>query len=123
MELDDLIISDADYIRLSKLQNNDLLDHELSRAYVVPADQLPPNVVSMNTYVVYLDESNGVSRAIELVYPEDASWESRKVSVLSPVGLALLGLREGQTIRWPFPNNNSRSLKVLSVAKLNQTEE
>jgi len=123
MELDDLIISDADYIRLSRLQNNDLLDHELSRAYVVPADQVPPNVVSMNTYVVYLDESNGVSRAIELVYPEDASWESRKVSVLSPVGLALLGLREGQTIRWPFPNNHSRSLKVLSVAKLNQTEE
>lgn len=120
MELDDLIISDTDYIRLSKLQNIDLLEHELSRAYVVPADQLPSNVVSMNTHVIYLDERSGISRAIELVYPEDANWESRKVSVLSPVGSALLGLREGQTIRWPFPNNHSRNLKVLSVTKPNQ---
>jgi regulator of nucleoside diphosphate kinase len=122
MEPEDLIISDKDYIRLARLENSALLAYELSRAYVVPADQVPTNVVSMNARVTYLDESNGLRREVELVFPEDANVEHGKISVLSPVGLALLGLREGQSIDWSFPNNRSRSLRVLSVAIPNQKE-
>lgn len=116
MEPEDLIISDTDYIRLAKLENSALLAYELSRAYVVPAEQVPTNVVSMNARVTYLDESNGVRREVELVFPEEADVEYGKISVLSPVGLALLGLREGQSIEWSFPNSRSRNLRVLSVA-------
>ena len=116
METEDLIISDTDYSRLFRLDKNGLLGDELSRAIVVPADQVPLNVVRMNSRVVYIDESNGVSREVELVFPEDADLAHGKISVLSPVGSALLGLKEGQTIDWSFPNDPSRRLKVVSVA-------
>jgi len=119
MKLENLIISDKDFVRLSKLDNHGLLGYELSRAVVMPEDQVPPNVVRMNTRVVYLDESNGVSREVELVFPEDVDLDIGKISVLSPVGSALLGLEEGQTIDWSFPNDPSRRLRVMSVAKSN----
>ncbi len=119
MELENLIISDKDFVRLSKLDNHGLLSYELSRAVVVPEDQVPPNVVRMNTRVVYLDESNGISREVELVFPEEVDLDVGKISVLSPVGSALLGLEEGQTIDWSFPNDPSRRLRVMSVAKVN----
>ncbi len=116
MEIEDLIISDNDYNRLFRLDKNGLLGDELSRAVVVPADQVPLNVVRMNSRVVYFDESNGVSREVELVFPEEADLTHGKISVLSPVGSALLGLKEGQAIDWTFPNDPSRRLKVVSVA-------
>lgn len=115
MELGDLIISDQDYARLSRLANNELLEDELSRAVVVPADQVPINVVRMNSRVTYLDESNGLSREVELVFPENVDLKYGKISVLSPVGSALLGLEVGQSIEWSFPNDPSRRLKVVSV--------
>ena len=115
MELEKLILSDQDYARLSMLANNELLGDELSRAIVVPADQVPSDVVRMHSRVIYLDESNGLSREVELSFPEGADLKHGKISILSPVGSALLGLREGQTIDWPFPNGQSRRLKVVSV--------
>lgn len=115
MELENLIISDQDYLRLSKLGNHGLLADELSRAAVLPANQMPLNVVRMGSKVTYLDEGNGVSRNIELVFPEDADFKSGKISVLSPVGTALLGLKAGQTIDWSFPNDPYRRLQVVSV--------
>lgn len=115
MELEKLILSDQDYARLTILANDELLGDELSRAIVVPDDQVPADVVRMHSRVVYLDESNGMSREVELSFPEGADLKFGKISVLSPVGSALLGLREGQTIDWPFPNGQSRRLKVVSV--------
>lgn len=115
METEDLIISDTDFGRLFRLDKNGLLGDELSRAIVVPADQVPLDVVKMNSRVVYFDESNGKSREVELVFPEDADLAQGKISVLSPVGSALLGLKEGQAIDWSFPDNPSRRLKVVSV--------
>ena len=117
IDLENLIISDKDFVQLSKLENRGLLEYELSRAVVVPADQMPLNVVRMNTRVQYLDESNGISREVELVFPEDVDLDCGKISVLSPVGSALLGLREGQTIDWSFPNDPVRRLRVMHVAK------
>lgn len=115
METEDLIISDYDFNRLFNLDKNGLLGDELSRALVVPANQVPLDVVRMNSRVVYVDESSGVSREVLLVFPEEADLAHGKISVLSPVGSALLGLKEGQTIDWAFPNDPSRRLKVVSV--------
>lgn len=117
IDMENLIISDKDFVQLSKLENSGLLEYELSRAVVVPFDQMPLNVVRMNTRVLYVDESNGISREVELVFPEDVDLDCGKISVLSPVGSALLGLREGQTIDWSFPNDPSRRLRVVHVAK------
>jgi len=115
MEFENIILSDKDYARLTMLANDELLGDELSRAIVVSADQVPDDVVKMNSRVIYVDESSGISREVELSFPEGADYKFGKISILSPVGSALLGLRVGQAIDWPFPNGQSRRLKVLSV--------
>jgi len=115
MELEKLIISEQDYTRLSRLRDSQILEDELSRAVLVPSDQVPANVVKMNARVTYLDESNGTTREVELVYPEEADSSNGRISVLTPVGSALLGLEVGQTIEWLFPNQQSRLLRVISV--------
>jgi regulator of nucleoside diphosphate kinase len=115
MEYENIILSDQDYARLTMLANDELLGDELSRAIVVSADQVPDDVVKMNSRVIYLDESSGLSREVELCFPEGADFKFGKISILSPVGSALLGLRVGQTIEWPFPHGQSRRLKVVSV--------
>jgi regulator of nucleoside diphosphate kinase len=115
MELEKLIISEQDYARLSKLRDSEILEDELSRAVLVPSDQVPANVVKMYSRVTYVDESNGATRDVDLVYPEEADSSTGKISVLSPVGSALLGLEVGQTIEWLFPNHQSRLLRVINV--------
>lgn len=115
METENLILSDQDYARLSVLTNQGLLRDELGRAIVVAADQVPDDVVRMNSRVIYLDQSSGLTREIELCFPQEADFKSGKISVFSPVGSALLGLKAGQEIDWPFPNGESRRLKVLNV--------
>ena len=116
-ELGNLIISDTDYIRLSQLNNNQLLGYEFSRAVVLPADQVPENVVAMHSRVVYLDESTGISREVRLVFPQEVNLKRGKISVLSPLGAALLGLQQGQTIDWPIPSDPDKRLKIMSVEK------
>jgi len=118
MELEKIIISDLDYARLSILANDDVLSDELSLAIVVPEDQMPHNVVRINSRVIYTDESMGLSREVELVFPEGANMKYGKISVLSPVGSALLGLTEGQVIDWPFPQKQLRRLKVVKVMNI-----
>jgi regulator of nucleoside diphosphate kinase len=115
MESENLILSDQDYARLSMLSDQGLLRDELGKATVVSADQVPGDVVIMNSRVTYLDHSTGLSRDIELCFPLEADIKAGKISVFSPVGTALLGLKVGQEIDWPFPNGESRRLKVMHV--------
>lgn len=115
MESENLILSDQDYARLSMLANDDLLRDELGRAVVVSADQVPEDVVRMHSRVIYLDKSNDLTREVELCFPDEADLKLGKISVFSPVGSALLGLKVGQEIDWPFPNGESRRLQVMNV--------
>lgn len=115
MEAENLILSDKDYARLSSLIDDELLRDELDRAIVVSADKVPNDVVRMHSRVIYLDKSTGLQREIELCFPEEADLKSGKISVISPVGSALIGLKVGQEIDWPFPNGESRQLKVVNV--------
>ncbi len=105
----------ADYVRLRDLPLSDELAAELDRAIVVKTEQIPQDVVSMHAHCTYLDEQSGAVREIELVYPEEANPSTGKISVMSPVGSALLGLREGQEIAWDFPDGTRRILKVEKV--------
>lgn len=115
MEAENLILSDKDYARLSSLIHDELLRDELDRAIVVSADKVPNDVVRMHSRVIYLDKSSGLQREIELCFPEEADLKSGKISVISPVGSALIGLKVGQEIDWPFPNGESRQLQVVDV--------
>ncbi|TXI45514.1 nucleoside diphosphate kinase regulator [Methylophilus sp.] len=115
MDVEHLILSDQDYARLSVLANDALLRDELGRAVVVAAEQVPADVVKMHSRVVYLDKSNDLTREVQLCFPEEADLKLGKISVCSPVGSALLGLKVGHEIDWPFPNGESRRLQVVRV--------
>ncbi len=109
---EDLIVSLGDYICLQKLVVDHALAEELERAIVVPPDRIPKNLVTMNSRLIYSDESTGTTREVELVYPDEAAPMAGRISVLAPVGCALLGLSVGQSIDWNFPNGEVHRLKV-----------
>lgn len=90
------------------------LEAELSRAQVVGHDEIPPGVVTMNSTVRCREESSGKEYTLTLVYPEDVAGEG-KVSILAPVGTALLGLTIGQTIDWPAPSGKTLKLTLLEI--------
>lgn len=116
-----LILTQADFQKLSSLiavadhETAELLEEELSRASVVEDDQLPKDVVSMNSTVRFQDVESGKETIITLVYPNEANIEQNKVSILAPVGAALIGLRVGQVIQWPVPHGKEKRFKVISV--------
>lgn len=91
------------------------LGDELARANVVAPGDMPADVVSMDSVVTCLDENSGESRLLTLVYPQDADADQGKVSVLAPVGSALLGLSVGQHIDWPAPGGRTLRLKVTGI--------
>lgn len=90
------------------------LRDELQRADVVEPRALPDGVVSMNSTARLVDVDNGEEMQLTLVYPRDAG--AGKVSVLAPVGSALLGLAVDQQIEWPLPGGRTRRLRVLEVS-------
>src|SRR5690606_17278595 len=93
----------------------DRLDDELARAKVVEAGAMPPDVVTMNSRVRFEDSDGGRVREITLVYPDGADAESGRVSVLAPIGSALLGLRVGQSIELPSPGGRRKRYSILEI--------
>ena len=93
------------------------LQEELNRARVVDPEEVPPELVTMNSTVVILDEESNTQSELTLVYPQSAQATQavNPVSVLAPVGSALLGLSVGQSISWPGPNGRELHLRVLGV--------
>lgn len=90
------------------------LEQEISRAQTVSHHDMPNGIVTMNSRVHCREEGTGKDYTLTLVYPKDAGPEGT-VSVLAPVGTALLGLSSGQTIDWPTPSGKVLKLTLLSV--------
>lgn len=116
-----LTLRQADFQKLSSLiktanpETAELLEGELSRASVVSDEELPPDVVSMNSRVCFQDLENLKETIITLVYPHEANIEENKISIFAPMGSALIGLRVGHVIQWPVPNGRERRIKVIKV--------
>jgi regulator of nucleoside diphosphate kinase len=91
-----------------------LLD-EIDRAEIHARGKLPGDVVSLGSEVEVLDEKTGVKRQLRLVLPIEAHVETGRVSILTPMGAGLIGLRQGQSIEWPYLSGDSRTLKILEV--------
>lgn len=89
----------------------DMLDSELSRAEV--RDQVPAGVVTMHSTVVFEDETTRERREVKLCFPHEVHGPG-DVSVLAPVGSALLGLSVGEEIEWPAPGG-ARRLRIIAV--------
>jgi regulator of nucleoside diphosphate kinase len=97
------------------------LARELDRARVVQDDAVLRSVVRMGSQVRYRDERTGKVREVVLVYPHEADISQRRISVLTPVGAALIGLSVGQAIEFQPPDQATRKLTVLRVSS--QEEE
>ncbi len=93
----------------------DRLFDEIGRARIVDPAKMPPDVVAIGSTVTYRDESTGVERSVTLVFPEDADIARQRVSVMTPIGVALLGLAEGAVFYWDTRNNQRRMLSVTKV--------
>lgn len=91
-----------------------LLD-EIGRARIVAPARMPANVVSIGSTVTYRDESSGLEKTVTLVFPEKADITRQRVSVMTPIGVALLGLAEGAEFYWDTRDNQRRMLSVTKV--------
>lgn len=93
----------------------DDLEAELARADIVAADDIPPNVVTMNSRVRFRMESSQEAFYLTLVYPQDVDAKGGTISILAPVGSALLGLSAGDEIEWPKPGGGTLRVSIEEV--------
>jgi regulator of nucleoside diphosphate kinase len=116
-------ISKTDHDRLVRLASatadrmpavSDELLSELDRARIVSDAVLPANVVRMGSTVEYHPDT-GAPRTVSLVFPDEADIADGKISILTPIGTALLGLKPGQSITWQARDGRRHELTVLSV--------
>jgi regulator of nucleoside diphosphate kinase len=88
---------------------------ELDRAEIVEPDQIPPSVVTMNSTVRFHIDLSGEDFCLTLVYPKDVDGSGEKISILAPVGSALLGLSTGNEIEWPRPGGGTIKVRIVEV--------
>ncbi|MFO7325674.1 MAG: nucleoside diphosphate kinase regulator [Pseudomonadota bacterium] len=126
-----IIIPAGDYDRLMDLAGAaerlapdvaDYLTRELTRAQVVPDQEFDAAVARVGSLVTYIDEPGGQRRTVKLVWPMEASLPDNRISVLTSIGAALLGMRAGQSIDWPSPVGGARRLTVVDVQAPRNTE-
>jgi regulator of nucleoside diphosphate kinase len=89
---------------------------ELARANILEPGEMPDDIVTMNSRATVVDETDGETREISLVYPRDADGAANRISVLAPVGSAMLGLRVGQAIDWKIPGGRALRLRVTGIS-------
>lgn len=120
-----LIISSLDAERLEKLidalpdtafPGKKDLEAELARAQIVAPKEVPPTVVTMNSTVRFEVASSHEEFCLTLVYPKDIDTSGEKISILAPVGSALLGLSQGDEIEWPKPGGGVLHVRIKEVA-------
>jgi regulator of nucleoside diphosphate kinase len=120
-----IVVSEFDHERLSILAN-DFLDRapavaeallaELDRAKVVKAGRVPPDVVAMHSTVEF-SSHGGQQRRVKLVFPAEADIAEGKISVMTPLGAALIGLSPGQSFDWAGPGGHTNQLTIISVER------
>lgn len=91
------------------------LESELARANVVDPSEVPPTIVTMNSTVKFVVESSQKEFELTLVYPNDLDSSGKKISILAPVGSALLGLSQGDQIEWPKPGGGIIKVTIQEV--------
>lgn len=94
---------------------NDLIEMVISEAEIVPGERIAPDVVTLNSKVLFRDELTGGLHTVTLAYPQDASIGERRISVLSPVGRALLGRRVGAVATLEMPDGTQRRIRVVEL--------
>lgn len=109
------LIADLGRFAPVALSGADTLAELLDAGRIVPPEAIPDNVVTMNSQVLYQDLETGELREACVVYPEDADPATGNISVLSPIGAALLGLAAGDEIVLPLPHGRSACIRICRV--------
>ena len=121
-----IIINELDAERIDRLLEQpafanspvaDALNEELDRAQMLAPEAMPHDVVTMNSRVKFRDLTSGEERVRTLVFPSQVTDSASQLSVLAPVGAALLGLKVGSTIHWELPGGASTHLEVLAGSR------
>lgn len=124
-----VVISADDLAHLEELADNmmrrqpelaDRLLEEIGRARIVAPAKVRDSVVTMGSTVTYRDEMSGQEKTVTLVYPEEADITNLCISVVTPIGIALLGLSEGASFYWDTRDGQRRALSVLKVTQLQE---
>lgn len=119
-----IVINDLDAERIDRLLEQpafaslpvaEALNEELDRAQMCRPEDMPADVVTMNSKVRFRDLATGEEYTRTLVYPAQVRDSAEELSVMAPVGAALLGLRVGSAIHWTLPNGNETHLEVLEL--------
>lgn len=119
-------LTELDHVRLLNLLRRDArgdgspaqprtIEDVLDAASLVPSREVAPDVVTMYSQVLLQDIQTGQRNTLTLCYPADAEPALGFVSVLSPVGSALLGLRVGGTARWTGPAGDEKAAEILAI--------
>lgn len=118
-----IILSKQDLNRLETMLDNQpkltptmmQLEDELARAEVVAPENVPVNMVSMNARVSLTIAPSKTASEITLVYPHEFKGEKGQVNIVAPIGAAILGLAEGQSIEWPQPDGQMMKVTIEKV--------
>ncbi|RYY58398.1 MAG: transcription elongation factor GreAB [Comamonadaceae bacterium] len=117
------VLTQIDHVRLKRLVSRqgaaapgaEAMQDLLDCSDLVPSPAVPPNVLTMYTQVLLQDVAGGEPYKLTLCYPDDAEPAQGFVSVLSPVGTSLLGLRVGEVARWGTPGGQPGAARIVSV--------
>lgn len=118
-----IVVSKSDQERLIDLATAAMQRHpqaaeellsEMDRAEIVDAAAIPPTVVRMGTTVSF-ESDDGQKRRVTLVFPGEADISQGRISILTPIGAALIGLSEGQSITWTTRDGRAQTLTILAV--------
>lgn len=112
----DRLLAIAEQQRIRQPEVADLLETEIARARVVDPLTVPPDTVTMHSHVTFGYDHSPRSHWLTLVYPREANLDLARISVATPVGAALIGLREGQSIAWTTASGVTRRITLNCVA-------
>jgi regulator of nucleoside diphosphate kinase len=116
-----LILSEEDYQKLSALvaaydsEAVAVLEEEIGRAKVVPTEEIPSDRVTMHAIVKVKDLETGIEHDYELVFPHEANLGKSRISVVAPLGMALIGLRVGDEYEWTTPAKRQKKFVVVAI--------
>lgn len=94
-----------------------MLLEEIERAELHDSDTMPADAVRLGSGISFMDERAGSVRSVHLVLPVDANISEGRISILTPVGAALYGLRAGDAIDWPDIDGNERRITIVKVSQ------
>ena len=118
---DVILLTERDYLSIRHIlstnhsEDFENLEIEIERAKIIAENEVPSDLVRMNSTVRFMILQDEKEMKLTLVFPEEAKFSEGKISILAPLGSALIGLRVNQEINWMFPDGKTKTIKILEI--------